>query len=152
MLRPASITVLCVLVAFSSSYSAEKDAIYIWDGTSELSIVADVTDSVTHRPISGATVRAIRVGHDTKPLTKEHPTGMPPPKKTNRDGRARLVAFFRAAGNVEGFSVFVGDSFVRVDALGYQAKEVRISPIVRLDFAPKTKHCEVAIPITLTAQ
>ena len=82
---------LCVLVAFSSSYSAEKDAIYIWDGTSELSIVADVTDLVTHRPISGATVGAIRVGHDTKPLTKEHPTGMPPPKKTNRDGRARLV-------------------------------------------------------------
>ena len=147
--RPVSIASMCVLVALSSFHAAEKDAIYIWDGTSELAILADVTDSVTHRPISGATVGAIRVGHDTKPLTNEHPTAMPPPQKTSRDGRARLVAYFRAAGDAQGFSVFVGNSFVRVDALGYQSKEVRISPIVRLDFAPKTKHCQVTIPIAL---
>ena len=141
-----------MLIALSSSYPAEKGPIYIWDGTSELVIITHVTDSETHRPISGATVRAIRVGHDTKPLTNEHPTAMPTPQKTSQGGRARLVAYFRPAGNGEGFCVFVGDSFVRVDAPGYQSKEVRISPIVRLDFAPKTKHCEVAIPVTLRHQ
>ena|SRR6266403_1303337 len=153
MLRRApSISVMCALVALSSSFPAQKDPIYIWDGTLELVMVTHVTDSVTHRPVSGATVRAIRVGHGTEPLTNEHPTAMPPPQKTSRGGRARLVAYFRAAGDAEGFCVFVGDSFVRVDALGYQSKEVRISPIVRLDFAPKTKHCEVTIPVTLTHQ
>src|SRR5438132_7437342 len=110
MLRRAfSIAVMCALVALSSSYPAEKDAIYIWDGTSELVIAAHVTDSVTHRPIAGATVRAIRVGgRNTEPLTNEHPTAMPPPQKTNRGGHARLVAYFRAAGDAEGFCVFVG--------------------------------------------
>jgi hypothetical protein len=140
---------MCVLVALSSFHAAEKDAIYIWDGTSELAILADVTDSVTHRPISGATVTAIRVGRDTEPLTREHPATMPPPQKTSRGGRATLRAYFRAAGISSGFSVFVGDSFVRVDAPGYRSKDVRISPIVRLDFAPKTKHCQVTIPIAL---
>jgi hypothetical protein len=130
-----------------------KDAIFIWDGTSELVMAAQVSDSVTHRPISGATVEAVRVGgRNTEPLTNEHPTAMPPPKKTGRDGRVRLVAYFRAAGSADGFSVFVGDSFLRVGAPGYHPKKVRISPIVRLDFAPKTKHCEVTLPMALTHQ
>jgi hypothetical protein len=137
------------MIALSSSYPAQKDPIYIWDGTSELVIITHVTDSVTHRPIFGATVRAIRVGHDTEPLTNERPTAMPPLQKTSQGGRARLAAYFRAAGDAKGSCVFVGDSFVRVDAPGYQSKEVRISPTVRLDFAPKTKHCQVTIPIVL---
>ncbi len=125
--------------------------IYVWDGTSELAMVASVTDAVTHRPISGATVQAVRVGgRNTEPLTHAHPAAMPPPQKTRRDGSATLVAYFRAAGSADGFSVFVGDSFLRVDAPGYQPKRVRVSPIVRLDFAPKTKHCQVAIPVPLT--
>ena len=130
-----------------------KDAIYIWDGTSELVMAAHVTDAVTRRPIPGATVEAVRVGgRNTEPLTPKHPSTMPPPQKTGRDGRARLAAYFRAAGSADGFCVFVGDSFLRVDAPGYHPKKVRISPIVRLDFAPKTKHCEVNLPVALTHQ
>jgi hypothetical protein len=109
-----------------------------------------VTDSVTHRPISGATVRAIRVGRDSEPLTHEHPTSMPPPQTTQPDGGATLEPYFRAAGSADGFSVFVGDLFLRIDAPGYQSKRVRISPIGRLDFATKTKHREVTIPVPLT--
>ena len=116
-------------------------------------MLAHVTDAVTHKPISGATVGAVRVGgRNTEPLTPEHPTAMPPPQKTARDGRAKLVAYFRAAGDAGGFCVFVGDSFLQVDAPGYQPRRVRISPIVRLDFAPKTEHCEVTIPVALTHQ
>jgi len=134
------------------SYPATKDeGVYIWDGTSELVMAAHVTDSVTHKPISGATVEAVRVGgRKTEPLTPEHPSAMPPPQKTGRDGRVRLVAYFRASGSADGFSVFVGDSFLRVDEPGYYPKKVRISPIVRLDFAPKTKHSNVTIPVALT--
>jgi hypothetical protein len=128
-----------------------KDAIFIWDGTSELAMIAHVTDSVTHKPISGATVEAVRVGgRNTEPLTDKHSAAMPLPQKTGRDGSARLVAYFRAAGDAEGFCVFVGDSFLHVDAPGYHPKKARISPIVRLDFARKTKHCEVTIPVALT--
>ncbi len=77
---------------------------------------------------------------------------MPPPQKTGRDGGVRLVAYFRAAGSADGFSVFVGDSFLQVDAPEYASQTVQISPIVRLDFAPKTKHCEVTVPVALTHQ
>src|SRR6266446_304158 len=153
MLKPQrhSISLLCALIAFSSIAWAKDGDIYIWDGTSELAMLVHVTDAVTHKPISGATVRAVRVGgRNTEPLTREHPTAMPPPQNTSRDGHARLVAYFRAAGSADGFSVFVGDSFLRVDAPGYHSKKVRISPIVRLDFAPKTKHCEVNLPVALT--
>jgi hypothetical protein len=152
MLTRAAIVLLGVFLAYSQSYSADplKGAIYIWDGTSELAVVAHVTDSATHKPIPGATVWAVRVGgRNTEPLTHEYPTAMPPPQKTSRDGRAKLIAYFRAAGDPSGFSVFVGDSFLRVDAPGYQPKKVRISPIVRLDFPPKTEHCEVTIPVPL---
>ncbi|HZS18545.1 MAG TPA: hypothetical protein VFA51_11505 [Candidatus Udaeobacter sp.] len=74
---------------------------------------------------------------------------MPPPQKTGRDGRARLVAYFRAAGDADGFSVFVGYSFLQVTAPGYRPKKARLSPIVRLDFPRKTKHCGVTIPVAL---
>lgn len=132
---------------------AKDSGIYIWDGTSELAMLARVTDAVTHKPISGATVRAVRVGgRNTEPLTNEHPSAMPPPQKTGGNGRVRLVAYFRAAGDAEGFCVFVGDSFLQIDAPGYQPRRVRISPIVRLDFARKTKHCEVTFPVALTHQ
>lgn len=133
--------------------ASQDEGIYIWDGTSELAMIARVTDAVTHKPISEAAVHAVRVGgRNTEPLTNEHPSAMPPPQKTRRDGRAKLVAYFRAAGSADGFSVFVGDSFLRVDAPGYESKDVRISPIVRLDFPPKTKHCEVTIPVALTRE
>jgi hypothetical protein len=149
MLRRAlTIGLMCLPLALL----AEKDSLYIWDGTSELAMVTDVTDSGTHRPIFGATVTAIRAGRDTKPLTSEHPATMPPPQKTSRGGRATLRAYFRSAGISSEFSVFVGDSFVRVDAPGYHSKDVRISPIMRLAFTPKTKHCVVTIPIALTHQ
>jgi hypothetical protein len=135
------------------SQSAEKDPIYVWDGTSELAMVADVTDSVTHKPIFGATVEAVRVGgRNTEPLTEDYPTAMPPPQKTGRGGRARLVGYFRAAGDAGGFCVFVGDSLLRVDAPGYRPKEARLSPNVRLDFPRKTKHCEVTLPVALTRE
>jgi hypothetical protein len=153
MLTRAALALLGVFLLYSQSYSADplKSAIYIWDGTSELAVVAHVTDSTTHKPIFGATVRAVRVGgRNTEPLTDEHPSAMPPPQKTGRDGRAKLVAYFRAAGDAEGFCVFVGYSFLQVDAPGYQPKKARISPIVRLDFPTKTKHCEVTIPVALT--
>ncbi len=155
MLKPLRhpISLLCALIAFSSVAWAKDGGIYIWDGTSELAVVTRVTDSVTHQAISGTTVRAVRVGgRNTEPLTREHPSAMPPRQKTGRDGRVRLVAYFRAAGDAEGFSVFVGDSFLQVEAPGYQPRRVRISPIVRLDFAPKTKHCEVTLPVALTRQ
>jgi hypothetical protein len=133
--------------------ASHDEGIYISDGTSELAMTARVTDAVTHKPVSGAAVQAVRVGgRNTEPLTNEHPSAMPPQRKTRRDGRVKLVAYFRAAGSAGGFSVFVGDSFLRVDAPGYQTKEVRISPIVRLDFPPKTKHCEVTIPVALTRE
>ncbi len=137
------------LVALSSTALASDIAI-IWDGTAELAMVAHVTDAVTHKPISGATVRAVRVGgRNTEPLTDRHPSAMPPPQKTGRDGRARLVAYFRAAGDAEGFCVFVGYSFLQVVAPGYRAKKARLSPIVRLDFPRKTKQCNVTIPVAL---
>lgn len=139
--------------SWSYPASKDKDGIYIWDGTSELAMLARVTDALTHKPISGATVGVVRVGgRNTEPLTNAHPTAMPPPQKTGRDGRVRLVAYFRAAGTREGFCVFVGDSFLQIDAPKYQSQRVRISPIVRLDFAPNTKHCEVGIPVALTHQ
>ena len=127
-----------------------KDAAYIWDGTAKLVMTARVTDSATHRPISGATIEAVRVGgRNTEPFTSDDPTAMPPPQTTGGDGRAKLIAYFRAAGSADGSSVFVGDSFLRVNAAGYHGRRVRISPIVRLDFGPKTKHTEVTIPVAL---
>ena len=143
---------LGVLATQPPLYSADPfPGTYIWDGTSELAMAARVTDAVTHKPVSGATVRAVRVGgRNTEPLTSEHPSAMPPLQKTDRNGRARLVAYFRAAGDAEGFCVFVGYSFLQVEAPGYHPKKARISPIVRLDFPAKTKHCEVTIPVALT--
>ena len=155
MLRPPPhpILLLCVLIGLASVARAKDGSIHVWDGTSELAVVARVTDSVTHEAISGATVRAVRVGgRNTEPLTHQHPSAMPPAQKTSRDGRVKLVAHFRAAGDAAGFSVFVGDSFLQIDAAGYQPRRVRISPTVRLDFAPKTTHCEVSLPVALTHQ
>ena len=155
MLKPPrlSISVMSALMALSSVAWAKDSDIYIWDGTSELAMLVRVTDAMTHKPISGAIVRAVRVGgRNTEPLTHEHPTAMPKPQKTGRDGSARLVGYFPAAGDAEGFCIFVGDSFLQIDAPGYQSRRVRISPIVRLDFAPKTGHCEVTIPVALTHQ
>jgi len=136
-----------------ASMTLAADIALIWDGTADLTMVAHVTDSVTHKSVSGATVRAVRVGgRNTEPLTDQHPSAMPPPQKTGRDGRARLVAYFRAAGDADGFSVFVGHSFLHVGAPGYRPQEARLSPIVRLDFPRKTKHCEVTIPVALTRE
>lgn len=130
-----------------------KDAFFIWDGTAELRMIAEVTDALTHKPLCGATVRAVRVGgRNTEPLTNEHPSAMPSPRLTARNGRGTFVAYFRAAGDASGSSVFVGDSFLQVAAPGYQAKKARLSPIVRLDFPRKTKHYEVSIPVALSRE
>jgi hypothetical protein len=88
MLKPPrhSISLLCALIALSPVAWAKDGGIYIWDGTSELAMLARVTDAVTHKAISGATVQAVRVGgRNTEPLTHEHSTAMPPPQKTARD-------------------------------------------------------------------
>ena len=142
---------VCVIIALSCVALAEDSEIYVWDGTAELAMVAQVTDSTSQKPVSGATVRAVRVGgRNTEPLTHDHPSAMPSPQKTGADGRATLVAYFRAAGDATGTSVFVGDSFLQIDAHGYESKKVRISPIVRLDFPPKKKQYEVTLPVSLT--
>ena len=147
------ISVLCAFLVVSSAGWAADGDIYIWDGDAELMMSAQVTDAATHKPIAGATVEAVRVGgRNTEPLTHDHPAAMPQPQKTDSDGRARLLAYFRAAGDATGTSVFVGDSFLQVDAPGYQPTRVRLSPIVRLDFRPKTKHYEVTLPVSLTRQ
>jgi hypothetical protein len=146
-----SIVLFSAFIAHRSVAGPQDNGIYIWDGTSQLAMVARVTDSVTHKAIVGATVRAVRVGGpNTEPLARDYPTAMSVPQTTNREGGARLVAYFRAAGDAEGLSVFVGDSFLQVDAPGYQRKRARLSPNVRLDFAPKTKRCQVTVLIALT--
>src|SRR4051812_12906785 len=100
-----SIAGVCVLIALSCVALAQD--IYIWDGTSELAMIAQVTDSTSQKPVAGATIRAVRVGgRNTEPLTKDHPAAMPAPQKTGTDGRATLVAYFRAAGDATGTSVF----------------------------------------------
>src|SRR6476659_2635750 len=98
MLKPPrhQTLLLCALIALSPVAWAKDGDISIWDGTSKLVVVARVGDSVTHKAMSGVTVRAVRVGgRNTEPLINEYPSAMPPPQMTGRDGRARLVAYFR---------------------------------------------------------
>ena len=74
---------------------------------------------------------------------------MPPPKQTDRRGRAVLHANFRLAADSSGASIFVAQSFLRVQAPGFHPTDVRISELGRLDFPRRTKHPEVTVPVGL---
>ena len=125
-----------------------KGAIFIADGTTNLGIVARVIDARTRKPVPDATVTAIRAGRGTTLLASDS-TAMPLPIKTDARGRAVLHAHFRWAGSPSGSSVFVARSFLRIQAPGLRSTDARISAIGRLDFARKTKHPEVTIPVAL---
>src|SRR5437868_12205977 len=119
MLTRIAITLLCVAVAQSVCGSADplEGAIYVADGTANVTLVAQVTDAQTRKPVPGAMVTAIRAGRGTTLLASDS-KAMPPPEKTDRRGRAMLRAHFRAAGDPSGRSVFVAQSFLRVQAPG----------------------------------
>jgi hypothetical protein len=149
MLTRTVILLLSVLGAHSvSAAETLQGAIFIADGTANLALAAKVSDARTRKPLSGATVTAIRAGRGTTLLASDS-TAMPPPQKTDRRGRAVLHAHFRLAGDPSGYCVFVAQSFLRVQAPGFRPTDIRISAIGRLDFARKRKHPEVTIPVAL---
>jgi hypothetical protein len=150
MLTRTVVILLCVVVAQSVRGSAEPlgGAIYIADGTANLALIPKVIDGRTRKPVPDATVTAIRAGRSTTLLASDS-TAMPPPRKTDRRGRAVLRARFRMAADSSGSSVFVAQSFLRIQAPGFRSTDARISTIGRLDFARKTKHPEVTIPVAL---
>src|SRR5436305_5527544 len=113
------VILLAASLAHSHLYSADlsQDAVYITDGTANLALVASVSDARTRKPLSDATVTAIRAGRGTTLLASDS-KAMPPPQKTDGRGRAVLHADFRYAGDATGDSIFVGQSFLRVQALG----------------------------------
>ena len=149
MLTRTVILLLSVLGAHSvSAADPLEGAIFIADGTANLALVANVSDARTRKPLSGATVTAIRAGRGTT-LLESDSTAMPPPQQTDRRGRAVLDAHFRSAGDASGYCVFVAQSFLRVRAPGFRSTDIRISAIGRLDFARKTKHPEATIPVVL---
>ena len=74
-----------------------------------------------------------------------------PAVQTDVRGRATLKAAFPAKGSADGFSVFVLDSALSVDGVGYRSARVGVSPIYRLDFPPKKKRCEVPLPFHCAA-
>ena len=149
MLKRTVILLLSVLGAHSvSAADPLEGAIFIADGTANLALVARVSDARTRAPLSGATVTAIRAGRGTTLLASDA-TAMPPPQKTDRRGRAVLHARFRMAADSTGSSVFVAQSYLRIQAPGFRSTDVRISTIGRLDFARKTKHPAVTIPVAL---
>ena len=150
MLTRIVIVLLCVLGAQSGCQSTDpwKGAIYISDGTATLTLLVRVTDARSGQPVQGATVTAVRAGRGTT-LLSSYSTAMPPPKNADRRGRAMLLADFRSAGDPSGYSVFVAESFLRVQAPGFDSSDVRISSLGRLDFTPKTKKSRVTIPVAL---
>jgi hypothetical protein len=149
MLTRTIILLLSLLAAHpASSADPFAGAIFIADGTAHLTLVARVRDARTRKSLSGATVTAVRAGRGTILLATDS-TAMPPPQKTDHRGRALLHAHFRLAGDSSGYSVFVAQSFLRVQASGFRSTDVRVSATGRLDFARKTKHPEVTIPVSL---
>ncbi len=150
MLARIVVTLVVVLGAQSRMCSAgrPRGALYIADGTADVALVATVTDARTHQPVSGAVVTAIRAGTGTVLVPGDSPA-MPPPVNTDFRGHAILHANFRYAADPMGSCLFVARSFLRVKAPGFRSKDVRISSIGRLDFAPEPKHYHVTIPIAL---
>jgi hypothetical protein len=150
MLTRTIVVLACVAVAQSVCGSADplEGAIFIADGTATLAVTAKVTDARTGKPVAGATVAAVRAGRGTTLLASDS-TAMPPPQKTNGGGRAVLHARFRMAASSDGSSVFVAQSFLRIQAPGFRSTDARISTIGRLDFPAKKKHVEVTLPIAL---
>jgi hypothetical protein len=128
--------------------NAVEGEIYIADGNSVLSVLANVTDAATHKPVVGATLTAIRAGRGTTLLPTDS-TAMPPPAATNARGHALLHANFRWAGSQAGSSVFVEQSFLRVQAPGFRSTDVPISAIGRLDYPPKTMQPRVTVSVAL---
>lgn len=149
MLTRTVILLLCVLGAPSvSAAESLQGGIYIADGTANLALVATVSDARTRKPLSAARVTAVRAGRGTTLLASDS-TAMPSPQTTDRRGRSVLHAHFRSASDPSGYSVFVAQSFLRVQSPGFRSTDIRISAIGRLDFARKTKHLEVIIPVAL---
>jgi hypothetical protein len=153
MLTRIAIVLLSVALLHLQGCSSDplKDAIFIADGTATLEVVVNVTDAATRKPVSGATVSAIRAGRGTTLLASDS-AAMPPPQKTDRGGRAVLHARFRMAASSDGSSVFVAQSFLRIQAPGFRSTDARISTIGRLDFARKIKHPQVTIPVALVPE
>jgi hypothetical protein len=149
MLTRTVILLLGVLGAHSAAAADPlQGTICVADGTANLALVAKVNDARTRKPLSDATVTAIRTGRGTTLLASDS-RAMPPPQKTDRRGCSVLHAHFRSAGGPSGYSVFVAQSFLRVQAPGFRSTDVRISAIGRLDFARKTKNPGVTIPVAL---
>ena len=146
--RTATILACAAVVQSGCRADPWAGAIFIADGTADLTVVAKVTDSRTRTPITGATVTAVRAGSGTILLATDS-TAMPPPKQSDRGGRAVLHANFRLAADSSGPSIFVAQSFLRVQAPGFHPRDARISGRGRLDFPPKTKHPEVTVPVSL---
>jgi hypothetical protein len=127
---------------------ASPQDIFIWDGDKQLLLFIRVTDEVSRKPISGASVSVVR---DRR--VKRGPNGRayetPGSERTDSAGHAVIRASFPAAGDASGISVFVCDSFVTIKALGHAPARARISAINRLDFPRKTKDCKVPLRVTL---
>lgn len=136
------------IVAGLKAVPRSKDAIFIWDGNAELIILIHLTDEISGKPISGATISAVR---DRR--VKRGPNGRayqtPRSERTDSGGHAIIRASFPAAGDASGLSVFVCDSYVTIKAPGYAATRARLSPIYRLDFPRKAKDCKVPLHLTL---
>ncbi len=124
------------------------DAIFIWDGSAELILRVSVVDAATQKPIAAAKATAVRDRRVANGPDRRAYQALAP-RATDWRGRATLKGRFPAAGNATGFSVFVVDSYVAVGAPGYVSTRARISSIYRLDFARKTKDCEVPIRIAM---
>jgi hypothetical protein len=128
--------------------SSLKGGIFIWDGSAPLTLLVQVTDKVSGKPISGATVSVVR-DRRVKRGPSGRAYGKPGPVRTNSGGRATIRASFPAAGTASGFSVFICDSYVTVQAFGHAPARARISLLDRLDFAPRTKDCKVPLRLAL---
>ena len=136
------------IVAGLKAAPSSQDGIFIWDGNAELILLIHVTDEISGKPISGATVSAVR---DRR--VKRGPNGRayqtPRLERTNNGGHAIIRASFPASGDASGMSVFVCDSYVIIKAPGHVSARARISSINRLDFPRKTKDCKVPLRLTL---
>ena len=136
------------IVAGLKAARSSQDAIAIWDGNAELILLIYLTDEISGKPISRATISAVR---DRR--VKRGPNGRayqtPKSERTDSGGYATVRASFPAAGDASGLSVFVCDSYVSIKAPGYVDTRARISPINRLDFPRQTKDCKVPLHVTL---
>jgi len=136
------------IVAGLKNPSSSEGEISIWDGNAQLILLIHLTEEVSGKPISGATVAVVR-DHRVKrgPSGRSYETLRS--ERTDSSGRASIRAKFPAAGDATGLSVFVCDSYVTIKAPGHVPARARLSSINRLDFPRKTKDCKVPLRLTL---